>query len=107
MLLELYVAESKSQVYGCLHNYFRRLPEIADCTGKIHGIKSTQRSSAMMMRVISEYIVQTQSGRTSHHTQTSLEIVVDRMHIRGHTDAWCWENCNHINVPGLDKVYTA
>ena len=33
-------------------------------------------------------------------TIASTNIVVDKMHIRGHTDKWCLENC----VPVLEKV---
>ena len=33
-----------------------------------------------------------------------LQIVVDRMHFKGHTDPWCHENCDPNKVKDLHKV---
>ena len=35
---------------------------------------------------------------------SSLEIVVDKMHMAGHTDKWCKETCDSRKVPDLDEV---
>ena len=34
----------------------------------------------------------------------SVEMAVDKMHIRGHTDPWCRANCDPSNFPALMKV---
>lgn len=34
----------------------------------------------------------------------SLNIVVDKMHIKGHVDPWCLENCDARKVNELEKV---
>ena len=34
----------------------------------------------------------------------SIDIVVDKMHIRGHTDKWCLENCDARKHPELNAV---
>ena len=34
----------------------------------------------------------------------SYQIVVDKMHFRGHVDKWCQENCNPYKVHALDNV---
>ena len=35
---------------------------------------------------------------------TSINIVIDKMHFRGHTDTWCKENCDPHKFKELDKV---
>ena len=34
----------------------------------------------------------------------SYQIVVDKMHFRGHVDKWCQENCNPYKLHALDNV---
>ena len=34
----------------------------------------------------------------------ATKIVVDKMHILGHVDAWCLENCDSRKIKDLDKV---
>ena len=34
----------------------------------------------------------------------SLPIMVDKMHIAGHVDAWCLENCDSRKVKELENV---
>ena len=34
----------------------------------------------------------------------SVQMVVDKMHMRGHTDGWCKNNCDPANVPELKEV---
>lgn len=34
----------------------------------------------------------------------SMEIVVDRMHMKGHIDKWCKKHCDPSTIPALDKV---
>ena len=35
---------------------------------------------------------------------SSMNIVVDKLHFRGHTDKWCHENCNPNDFVALEKV---
>lgn len=35
---------------------------------------------------------------------SNIDIVIDKMHFAGHTDAWCKANCNPYNVKQLEKV---
>jgi len=37
----------------------------------------------------------------------SVEMVVDKMHIKGHTDPWCKENCDANKFKELHKVCDA
>ena len=34
----------------------------------------------------------------------STEMVVDKMHMRGHTDKWCSDNCDASKFKSLNKV---
>ena len=34
----------------------------------------------------------------------TMHIVIDKMHFRGHTDAWCQEHCNPYKYDDLDNV---
>lgn len=33
-----------------------------------------------------------------------IEIVIDKLHMEGHTDKWCEENCNPRHFKALDNV---
>ena len=33
-----------------------------------------------------------------------LPIMVDKMHIAGHVDAWCLENCDSRKIKALEEV---
>ena len=35
---------------------------------------------------------------------TAMEIVIDKMHFKGHTDPWCRRNCNPNDFDELKKV---
>ena len=37
----------------------------------------------------------------------TCSIVVDKMHFRGHTDAWCHKNCNPYELEQLRNVNTS
>lgn len=34
-----------------------------------------------------------------------MQIVIDKMHFKGHTDQWCRANCNPNDFDQLKKVY--
>ena len=41
---------------------------------------------------------------------SSLNIVVDKMHFKGHTDKWCMENCNpyaHEELNQVESMWTS
>ena len=40
------------------------------------------------------------------HTKklATVEMVVDKMHIKGHTDPWCRQYCDLMRLPALAKV---
>ena len=49
--------------------------------------------------------------KTANHTTTSvrvasMNIVINKMHFRGHSDKWCKENCNPHKFVDLGKVNT-
>lgn len=50
----------------------------------------------------------TNSNRADLTDQTRIlaakKMVVDKMHMRGHVDAWCKENCDARKFTQLDKV---
>lgn len=33
-----------------------------------------------------------------------VEMIVEKMHMKGHTDPWCRENCNAAKFEALEKV---
>ena len=35
---------------------------------------------------------------------SSMKMAVDKMHMKGHTDKWCKENCDPKKFPILEKV---
>lgn len=36
---------------------------------------------------------------------SQMSIVIDKMHMAGHVDAWCKENCDPRKFRDLDEVY--
>ena len=45
------------------------------------------------------------SGLTpTTHKMAQTEIVIDKMHFKGHTDQWCRRVCNPYNFPELETV---
>ena len=51
-----------------------------------------------------------QSSKRKNLTSTaeklaSLSIYVDKLHIKGHTDPWCLQNCDPRKVDDLDGVW--
>lgn len=36
----------------------------------------------------------------------TVEIVIDKMHMAGHTDRWCFEHCNPRSFKDVDDVST-
>ena len=47
--------------------------------------------------------------KRANHTATakkiaSMNIVIDKLHYKGHTDAWCKKHCDPYKFDGLNKV---
>ena len=45
------------------------------------------------------------STRSQSKTAETFEIVVDKMHFKGHVDAWCRQHCDPYKHSHLDKVF--
>lgn len=58
----------------------------------------------MMMVVTSRIMLQTQLSATKQNLPKTISIVVDKMHMAGHVDAWCKENCDPKLFSELNKV---
>lgn len=126
LLCELYTAESKTQVYGCLHDYYTRHPTAAKNIGTISNIHSFTRSLITIdyHRIIAdqslcaEFICYddachlrrfSRNPVRAHLTpQTeqlaAVNMAVDKMHFKGHTDKWCKEHCDPSKFEALRKV---
>ena len=44
--------------------------------------------------------------RLNQISPQNIKYVVDKMHIKGHTETWCLENCNPKIFPELDDINT-
>lgn len=116
MLHELFTAESKTQVYGCLHNYYSLHPS----TAKTIGLSLPQEQTKVIHMYVycAEFICYDDAchlrkyarnpnriAYTEHTKQlASVEMVVDKMHMKGHIDPWCLQNCNPSKFESLHKV---
>ena len=114
-LSELYVAESKTQVYGALHDFMQK-----NTTPYVYTRPFYIAILFVLILIIysAGYIcyddgchlrrfAQNPSRRDLTPTTNniaSIEIVVDKMHITGHTDKWCLENCDARKHPELNDV---
>ena len=108
MLTDLFLAESKSQVYAALHQLLRN--HLSDFS-KL----SKHEFDASLLFFIYIYFVYCQNSLCyddgchlrryarnpirNQHSQSSqklanAEIVVDKMHMAGHVDEWCRQNCD-------------
>lgn len=116
MVRELFGSESKSQVYGHIHDYLRNAPHTAE---KLSYVSCTFKVTIMYMYVFMiEYIcyddgchlrLYATSAKRNSQTDTAFaiatkEIVIDKMHMAGHVDAWCKTTCDPQLYPDLEKV---
>lgn len=99
MLGELFGAESKSQVYGFLHTF---LKENAQSTADLRFICYDDGCHLKKYAANTKRVNQTPTATRL----SSLNIVVDKMHFKGHIDPWCQENCNPYTFSELEKVDT-
>ena len=118
MLSELFTSESISQVYAYLHEFLRNNYSVSSKLGKygIHCIYQFDCTTFHYLEFICyddgchlrRYARLTSrkdlTATTKHLAQ--VEILVDKLHMRGHTDPWCKANCDASAFPELDKVRT-
>lgn len=94
---ELFISESKSQVYGILHDVMSK-QEFHDteriiyddaCHLKKYCINPLRKDITSTSKKLSE-----------------IDMVVDKLHFRNHVDKWCKENCNPYDRKDLEGVDT-
>eukprot|EP00058_Branchiostoma_floridae_P001186 XP_002586674.1 hypothetical protein BRAFLDRAFT_105480 [Branchiostoma floridae] len=96
-LHELYLAESKSQVYGHLHSLLSRSE-----MGKTEYIIY---DDACHLRKFARNPARADATETTRRL-ANMEMLVDRMHMRGHVDPWCKKHCGTWRFEDLDLVNT-
>ncbi|CAH1255647.1 Hypp1583 [Branchiostoma lanceolatum] len=94
-LHELYLAESKSQVYGHLHSLLSRSE-----MGKTEYIIY---DDACHLRKFARNPARSDATETTRRL-ANMEMLVDRMHMRGHVDPWCKKHCGTWRFEDLDLV---
>ena len=117
LLNELYISESKSQVYGAIHSFMRvNEATLTELSKKI--LLDTLKERVKFPFPLTEYICYddgchlrkfAQNPNRQQQSSTSqrlanLEIVVDKMHFKGHTDSWCKQYCDPNKFEHLNKV---
>lgn len=115
LISELFRAESKSQVYASLHQYFSDHPSVLKKLGTFNEYAKTP-SMKLFYAIgyicyddgchLKKYI---QNPCRSNITKTAqvmakLSIVIDCMHMKGHTDLWCKQTCDPKWFPQLNNV---
>jgi len=117
---ELYMAESKRQVYGFLHNFFSKHPNFSEKLGMLACIFSfsVHNLTRHLLYFITDVICYDdachlkkfsinpkRSELTPQSKQLAeMKMAVDKMHMRGHTDSWCKDNCDPKKFTVLEKV---
>ena len=136
MLGELFGAEQKAQVYGLLHAFLQqnkdfteKISELLDMQYNVQIIKKFVSIAPKIITMLSilhylfhsiEYLCYddgchlkryAMNPKRANQTPTttlisSMNIVIDKMHFRGHTDAWCKQNCDPYKFSDLTQVYS-
>lgn len=120
LLGELFGAESNSQVYALLHTFFLRTAGL---------LRTSVSKGCMLSRIkicclhmsfsIAEYVCYDDGCHLKKYvmnpirvkkTETasrlaSTKIVIDKLHFKGHTDAWCKEHCDPYKFKDLNEVH--
>ena len=118
LLTELFSAESKSQVFASLHELLRDWDGIQDSLSEQQYYHSNVKYAIFNTHLYIEYVCYddachlrryacnpVRSGLTdTTKFLSSLPMVVDKMHMQGHTDSWCQANCNPKAFNDLDIV---
>ena len=115
MLQELFTAESKSQVYAALHELLSNYPSISKSLSMCLWV--TCNLCVILYYSFSKHICYDDGchlhryarnpmrGQLSTTIQLAqVEIVIDKMHMAGHIDKWCHDNCDPKLFTDLDNV---
>ena len=114
MFTELYTAESLSQVYGALHDSFTTHPSLSDSLSMLIGQMQKQINNF----IHTGFIYYDDGCHLRHYANNpfrrdlspiakklaTIETVIDKMHMAGYTDEWCFEHCNPRSFKDLDNV---
>ena len=120
---ELFVAESKAQVYGHLLQFLQSAPSTAGRLSKHRNCKKMsifyqQTKIYIPIMYNLEYICYDDGCHLRKYAAnpcrcgltattrilSKIAIVIDKMHMAGHIDAWCKKMCNPHLYSDLDKV---
>ncbi|KXJ06830.1 uncharacterized protein LOC114576501 [Exaiptasia diaphana] len=96
---ELYGCESNSQVYAILHEALRKNAESFKMLEYLVYDDACHLRKYAQNPIRSELTEQTKTLR-------DIEIVVDKMHMRGHVDPWCKKHCDSRKIEELAEVDT-
>ena len=110
LIRELFIAESKSQVYGHLHQF---LQNTSLQPSKIRHLNALKHASNLLEYIcyddachLKKYSINQcrcdLTLTTRYLSQTN--IVVDKMHMAGHVDSWCKKECDPHLFSDLNKV---
>ena len=116
---ELFIAESKSQVYGHLHDFLLKNEGAASSLSKFTNfVCNVSIAIYKSVNVILEYIcyddgchlrkyasnpIRAEQSETTKLLST-INVVIDRMHMAGHVDSWCKRTCDPSLYPELQMV---
>ena len=117
MFAELFTAESKSQVYAALHQLLSNHKTVSSRLSK-QILDAHCAIGLINYHLILEFIcyddgchlrkyannVTRREFSEASKKLASTEIVIDKMHMAGHTDKWCHRNCNPRAFKELDDV---
>lgn len=118
MLCELFTSESKSQVYAALHELLSNHSKISSTLSKyIYNCQMLHIKKCCII-YLTEYICYDDGCHLRKYARNpvrsqltpitiklaNLEIVIDKMHMAGHIDKWCLQNCNPRSFADLNVV---
>ena len=105
IIQELFLTESKAQVYGHLYDFFQSAPETASCLSE-HTMFPFLAVLQIWKHVSSRVRLLCRCDLTpTTKILSSVPIVVDKMHMAGHVDPWCKKTCDSHLYTDLNKVH--
>ena len=113
---ELYLAESKSQVYGSIHSFMQTNAASTSTISTLLIFLQFRLFTSLYWTPefivyddgchLRKYAANPKRRELTPTTRkiADTEIVVDKMHFKGHIDQWCKRFCNPYNFPELETV---